>query len=281
MQGQRLKRLGCRCSVNAMQGKPIHQNLSTSFVNFTALLRHLREMQFVGVIRLELSSYEAEVIFTAPRRLQAREYDRLAGRVAQGEKAFRRIIERSREPLGRIHVFQAESKDAAAHLSKALIDDRIVAGARETIFGLSDTPVADRSLLDEGLSDAPSDEVIGLASELISTVKDPFDRAKMDFQTAFEMACAAIGEEYLFASPGKGTISFRDGCLKVMGKVPVTELFDTVSAVLSHMIRRLRGDARYGKLLIYTRHRLQQHLSERHAQYSRLGLVDIVDRMLA
>jgi hypothetical protein len=73
-----------------MRGNPIHENLSTAFVDLTALVRHLRGLQFVGSVRLEFASYEAEIFFTPTKRIQAREYDRLAGRIAQGERALER-----------------------------------------------------------------------------------------------------------------------------------------------------------------------------------------------
>jgi len=66
----------------------------------------------------------------------------------------------------------------------------------------------------------------------------------------------------------------------VRGNIRTTELFEGVTAALSHMIRQLRGDAKFAKMLIYTRHRLLQHLSARHDRYSRLGLLETVDRIL-
>src|SRR5688572_30522794 len=109
-----------------MRGKPIHENLSTAFVDLRALVRHLRGLQFVGTVRLEFASYEAEIYFTPAGRIQAREYDRLVGRIAQGEPAFRRILGRAKEPMGRIHVLPAGAKETAARMRKTFVDDRLV-----------------------------------------------------------------------------------------------------------------------------------------------------------
>lgn len=124
-----------------MNSQPIHQNLSTSFVNLSALVRHLRRLQFTGSVRLELSSYEAEIIFTQKNRVQAREYDRLAGRISQGEEAFKRILTRSREPFGRIQVLRIDPVETANYLRKPFVDDRIIADAKEAVFGSSDKQV--------------------------------------------------------------------------------------------------------------------------------------------
>ena len=176
-----------------MRGKPIHENLSTTFVDLSALVRHLRNLQFVGIVRLELASYEAEIYFTSAGRLQAREYDRLAGRFAQGQRAFRRILDRAREPMGRIHVIRSEPEETAALLRKAFVDDRIVLQAREAAFGTADTIVANiAAVTGKSGSPVPVREDAALAMELLLAMKDPFDRAKMDFDASFKTACRAV-----------------------------------------------------------------------------------------
>ena len=265
-----------------MRGKPIHENLSTTFVDLSALVRHLRNLQFVGIVRLELASYEAEIYFTSAGRLQAREYDRLAGRFAQGQRAFRRILDRAREPMGRIHVIRSEPEETAALLRKAFVDDRIVSQAREAAFGTADTIVANiAAVTGKSGSPVPVREDAALAMELLLAMKDPFDRAKMDFDASFKTACRAVASRHTCLDPEEGLFAFGGEFVAVSPKVSTPELFDGLAAALSHMIARLRGDAKFGKLLIYTRHRLQQHLSEKHSEYSKFGLVETVDRILA
>jgi hypothetical protein len=265
-----------------MLGKPIHENLSTSFVDLTRLVRHLRNMQFVGTVRIEFSSYEAEIIFTPRNRLQAREYDRMIGRITQGERAFSRILERSREPMGRIHVVRAEPQETIEHLRKAFIDDRIVANAREAAFGRGDTAVGDLADISHAAPKAQTGSLAtALATELIMAVKDPFDRAKINFDKAFADACLALAEQHPFLEPRNRTFAFENEKLHASGNISTAELFEGVASVLTHLIVRLRGDAKFGKLLIYTRHRLQQHLSSRHDDYSKLGLIPTIDRILA
>ena len=262
-----------------MRGNPIHENLSTAFVDLTALVRHLRGLQFVGTVRLEFASYEAEIFFTPAGRIQAREYDRLAGRIAQGERAFQRILKRAKEPMGRIHVLPATPKETAARMRKTFVDERLVALAQDAAFGRADTLVAeDISAFSSKPSGAAQSAAADLATELILIVKDPFDRAKMDFRAAFESACRAASDRHKFLD--STDLAFDGEKLKVSGNIRTTELFEGVTAALSHMVRRLRGDAKFAKMLIYIRHRLLQHLSARHDRYSRLGLLDTVDRIL-
>lgn len=89
-----------------MKNRPIHENLDTSFVNLSALVRYLRRRQFAGSIRIELSGYEADIVLTAENQMKVREYDRIAGRIAEGEEALQRLLIRAREPGGVIHVYQ-------------------------------------------------------------------------------------------------------------------------------------------------------------------------------
>ena len=70
-----------RCRV-LMNKYPIHKNLNTSFVNLAALVRHLKGLQFVGSVQIELSSYEAEIEFGEDGSVKAREQDHIAGRLS-------------------------------------------------------------------------------------------------------------------------------------------------------------------------------------------------------
>jgi len=89
-----------------MKNRPIHENLDTAFVNLSALVRYLRRRQFDGGIRVELSGYEADITLTADNQIKVREYDQIAGRIAEGEEALQRILIRAREPGGIVHVYQ-------------------------------------------------------------------------------------------------------------------------------------------------------------------------------
>jgi hypothetical protein len=95
-----------------MKNRPIHENLDTAFVNLSALVRYLRRRQFDGSIRVELSGYEADITLTADNQIKVREYDQIAGRIAEGEEALQRILIRAREPGGIIHVYQNMGAEA-------------------------------------------------------------------------------------------------------------------------------------------------------------------------
>ena len=89
-----------------MINRPVHQNLDTSFVNLSALVRYLRRREFVGRVRLEFNSYEADIVLEEGNTIKVREHDKIVGRIAEGEEALQRLLIRAREAGGTIHVYQ-------------------------------------------------------------------------------------------------------------------------------------------------------------------------------
>ena len=118
--------LNSRFRLNAlfslMKNRPIHENLDTSFVNLSALIKYLRRRQFAGHVRVELSGYEADIYLTAENGLKVREYDHIAGRIAEGEETLQRILIRSREPGGIINVYQT--------VAETVVEKNAIAGER-------------------------------------------------------------------------------------------------------------------------------------------------------
>ena len=107
-----------------MKNRPIHENLDTSFVNLSALIKYLRRRQFAGHVRLELSGYEADIYLTAENQLKVREYDHIAGRIADGEEALQRILIRSREPGGIINVYQTVAETESVEKTEIVVEKK-------------------------------------------------------------------------------------------------------------------------------------------------------------
>lgn len=101
-----------------MSNRPIHENLDTSFVNLSALVRYLRRRQFVGKINIELSGYEAEILLTDDNELKVQEHDRIAGRIAEGEEALQRLLIRAREPGGIVNVYQMAAQIVSEEIAE-------------------------------------------------------------------------------------------------------------------------------------------------------------------
>lgn len=109
-----------------MKNRPIHENLDTSFVNLSALVRYLRRRQFSGNIRVEMSGYEADIALTAAGEMRVREHDRIAGRISEGDEALQRLLIRARESGGIINVYQAAENFEAAIVEPPPIVEKFV-----------------------------------------------------------------------------------------------------------------------------------------------------------
>lgn len=96
-----------------MKTLPVYENLDTSFVNLSALLRYLRARNFAGKISVELEDFEAEINLGADDSLVVREHNFRAGRIAEGEEALQRLLIRARAPGGKINVFRFAEETAS------------------------------------------------------------------------------------------------------------------------------------------------------------------------
>lgn len=111
-----------------MKNRPIHENLDTSYVNLSALVRYLRRRQFNGTVRVELSGYEADITIDGEHHMRVREHDRIAGRISEGDEALQRLLIRAREPGGIINVYQViEEENSPSENEEHVTEEKIAA----------------------------------------------------------------------------------------------------------------------------------------------------------
>ncbi len=276
---------------------PIHENLNTSFIDLSAMVEHLRGLQFVGSIHLEMSSYDADIMFTDSGQILSREYDHIAGRISYGEHALQSILERAAEPCGRINVYQREAETKNCFNTDVYLDAGISRRARQSLFGLSDkwasryyplidltgdddddgidlprVPFALRSASSE--FDKPSDdwrELLQLTGELLRTVEIALLRLNFDFAAAFENACAFASAELHFIDPETG-FQYSNGEITV-GEIVSTQAFvsGTMTA-LSHVLTRLREESEIGNLLHSTLHSVRLFINIERDRFEKFGI---------
>ncbi len=255
-----------------MLSNPIHQNLSTSFVNVGALVKHLHRLQFVGRVHIEMSSYEADVSFRSPNRVHAREYDHISGTLCEGEKALRNILERAKEPNGRIHVYpEFEQAVDPPSPPRIFVDESIVSGARKMAYGTCDTMASSLIANVSEISLARDrDELKELVLELLKNSAAAFSKQRLDFEGLFRNASQLNADRYTFLDPEAGLIEFKNGRLFVSEHVSAQNLANGVSVVLGHMLVRLRESRDLRKLHNFTIHRMRLVISRRNALLERL-----------
>src|SRR5882762_10420030 len=89
-------------------------SVSTSYVNLAALIRYLREQNFVGSVHVRLEQYEAEVHLNGAGAPTVSEIDSVTQRASQTEGAMERLLVHAREPGGKITVYAGDDKTHGA-----------------------------------------------------------------------------------------------------------------------------------------------------------------------
>ena len=107
-----------------MNKHPIHENLDTSFVNLSALIKYLRRRQFVGSVNIRLNGYKASVRLKKDNKLEVNEHDQISGKVSVGEEALQRLLARSKEPGGTINVYQLLNETEETNNKTSVIESQ-------------------------------------------------------------------------------------------------------------------------------------------------------------
>ncbi len=264
-----------------MKNRPIHENLDTSFVNLSALIKYLRRRQFVGNVRVELSGYDADIDLTAENQINVREQDRITGRIGEGEEALQRILIRAREPGGIIHVYQKVEepetsavekteqtiKENGLNIQKPEIKMPNQPVQNETVKTsvTEKTPIAE-NLPKAGLklpkfpfeltnrvetkarqSDISADEwatLINLTSEIVGTIDKTLAEANLDFPSAFEKARLEVSGDYPFLNPASDVFTYKNGKILMNEQISATLFVNSINETLRRIFEKLGNNAK-------------------------------------
>ena len=113
-----------------MKKRPIHENLDTSFVNLSALIKYLRRRQFIGSVKIQLNGYNADIELQEDNQMKVSEHDQISGRVSTGEEALQRLLIRAREPGGTINVYQFIEEKSKTPVQKSVKEKTQTAQAK-------------------------------------------------------------------------------------------------------------------------------------------------------
>ena len=267
-----------------MKNRLIHENLDTSFVNLSALVKYLRRRQFIGSVRIELSGYDADIVLTGENQLKVREHDRIAGRISEGEEALQRILIRAREPGGIIHVYQKteEGEDLVGEKSERSFREKSVAVQAVQVSAevslppqqnaeagkvAPEKPPVSENLLKSGLklpkfpfelsnrveAKAKQSEVsasdwqtlIDLISELIAAIDKSLSQANLDFPSAFEKARFEISEDYPFLHPVSGVFSYKNGKISMEEQINAALFVASINETLRRILEKLGKNSKF------------------------------------
>jgi hypothetical protein len=294
-----------------MKNRPIHENLDTSFVNLSALIRYLRRRQFIGHVRIELSGYEADIYLTAENLLRVREYDHIAGRIVEGEEALQRIFIRSREPGGIINVYQtvaetevkAEKKEAETekhHLSPSVSEVKIanLNGKSQTDLAINGktSSVPPETLPKPKLPDLPfefsnkyeakakpiplsaeeQNLLFNLLGELLGTVDRSLGMAKLNFSLAFQRACAEIYADYPFLK----LLKYNKGKIILENPPNAKILVNGILEALRRILHTLNANPKFSEVYHYNNQRILALIHQRKLLYDKFFITPRLQKIL-
>jgi hypothetical protein len=295
-----------------MKHKPIHENLDTSFVNLSALVRYLRRRQFVGKVRVELSGYEADIYLCSGNQLRAREYDRITGRISEGEEALQRILIRAREAGGILNVYQevAESADAAKlpaknenppQKPKQVQSVKPVTVAAQPTNGKPKNPVSpDIPKPKVGLPDFPFElsnnfeskarktelsqtewqTLLNLMSELFDTIDKTLAAANLDFSAALKKARAQVSSDYPFLDPASNVFNYKNGKI-LMRQQPGAKLFvASIVEILQRILDKLGSIPKFTQTFRMTTQKIQTLIHHRKSLYDKFSVTEHLKKVL-
>jgi hypothetical protein len=255
-----------------MKHNPIHENLDTSFVNLSALVRYLRRRQFVGKVRIELSGYEADIFLCRGNQLRAREYDRITGRISEGEEALQRILIRAREAGGTVNVYQevAEKSDAPTLSEKneehaetkpiqnikpvtvvaqpqptngkpkgAIGPDLAKPKAALPEFPFEFSNNVENKARRTKLSPTDWQNLLGLLSELLETVDKTLAAANLDFTAALNKARAQVSSDYPFLNPDSNVFVYKNGKITMREQASAKLFVASIVEILQRILDKL------------------------------------------
>jgi hypothetical protein len=220
--------------------------LNTSFVSLPALLRHLRQTNFIGRMHVVLDQYEADIFLYGADSPSVWESDHAAGRESQGEAAMQRLLVRSREPGGVITLFEGAitSSEPVAEV-EAHVETAEIAPVETAEIAPLET-AAPGSEPEQWLNEAPEStgpsdlaEVIAASAEVIAAVERAIDSPTTNFDELFYLARVEIGDDYPFLDPTVGGFEYAQGKVTLEAKPAPGTFAQGVSESLKRVVNRV------------------------------------------
>jgi len=203
-------------------------NLNTSYVNLSALIRYLSEHKFVGAIHVSLSEYEAEVRLDNQGTATVSEVDRTSGLRSQTEGAMERLLVHAREAGGVITV----------HESKLVSEPQPDAG-----LSFSSLPPTGPTSTEIPLEEVDWAETLDAAGKLIGAIERAVESAGAAFESNFRAARIELGDDYPFLDPTANALTYANKAI-TLGELPSGRAF--ISG-LSECLRRIVNKLAIGK----------------------------------
>lgn len=257
---------------DATKSRPVYENLDTAYVNLAALLRYLRQRDFVGHVHVELDEYTADVVLNADGRVDVRETDRAMGREAQGEAALQRLIVRAMTPGGLISIYEGVAEESHQSASATTSAPAAEAALLQEAEDLSSLPQQEQEEVDWGA-------LLRLSAEMIAAVERASLGVGADFMTAFHTARLEAADDFSFLDPSTGRFEYAYSEVRLHAGPDARTYTSGIGTCLHRTVEKLTAGPRGGSV----RERIALELAvlarRRQAELKRLKLASELDRI--
>lgn len=291
-----------------MKNYPIHENLDTSFINLSALIKYLRHKYFAGSIRVELGDYEAEIILNEKDELIVREHDRVSGRVGEGEEALQRLLIRARQPGGIINVYRHLADNPAVFenngkpVEKNIVPlglEQIVSRVEEKSFEQPATSAAQSLPKPDAASPdfplkfsnnveararqnnlAPPDwqMLLDLTGELLWTIDQTLAEADLNFKTAFQKASAEIAKDYPFLH--RDITDYRQGKITMSEQISATIFVAGIMEILRRIMEKLGANPKFSEIYRQTTQKILALIRQRQPFFDKFSITPPLEKII-
>jgi hypothetical protein len=214
-----------------LEGIVKFESLDTTYVNLGALIRYLRERNFVGRVHVELDQYEADVSLDGSESPTVRESDDAAGGEMQGDASLARLLVRAGGPGGLITVYERHEERA---------DDKIAAN-----FALGKPAAQHLSAEIEAAAGEPSaedldwDDLLRASGALIAAVERAVQTTGEDFATYLRLMRLELGDDYPFLDPTLGGFEYSNSAVRLSEQPAAGAYISSLSECLRRIINKV------------------------------------------
>lgn len=219
------------------------ETLDTSFVNLGALIRHLRQRNFVGRVKIALDEYEADVFLYGSEEPSIWEKNHTTGRGAQGKDAMERLLVRARDPGGVITIYEGPGEAASANehsVGKPSSGAQEKSVTVETREAFKSNVVPDRPAVSR-VGAIDWDTLLAASGELIAAVERAAQSVNEDFAAHFHSVLIAMGDDYPFLDPTAGVFQYDNGKVKLDERPAASDFISSLTESLSRIVSKLAG----------------------------------------
>jgi hypothetical protein len=216
------------------QGRVKFESLDTSYVNFGALIRYLRERNFVGRVHVALDQYEADVVLDGSESATVRESDHSAGSDERDDAGLARLLVRASGPGGLITVYESSEETAEDKMASTVEEGQTSAQRLSAEIG-ADT-------VGPFVEDVDWDNLLRCSGELIAAVERAVQTTGEDFADYFRLIRVELGDDYPFLDPTLGGFEYSDSAVRLRGQPAASTYVSSLTECLRRVVNKVAAD---------------------------------------